>query len=321
MKSLASTILVSSLSFPLLAGAQRPSSVSICDFYAEKLFGNNTALTQRLVQTHILNTAIIGNYTSPNVGVSVTGIAPVSIFNGTEVNLLKYFDAALYSTNDGKTNAGVAKLFLDDGGPTPISMNMASNGNVNSAQYILLTHVWEYFGVLLNCSKQGTDASSPSYAGNPSMYEVHKYMNLDPYEQGWFVRQLALAAASIGFSSEDTSIWFNTMTGLFSSRCSPPTVVLPGEPELQAICIHDSCPLAANANCALYAKSFAPGVANTSLAGNYTKTNTSGIANATATGGYIAPSAAVPSVASVAWKLGVDVLAAVLVGGVGILTL
>lgn len=117
-----------------IAEAQRPINTPICDFYASQIFGNNTAISQRGVMTLILNTAIIGNYTSPNVGVPVTDIAPVSIYNGTSVNLLKYFDAALYSSNDGVHTYGIAKNFLDDGGPVPIAKSMASNGNVNSAQ-------------------------------------------------------------------------------------------------------------------------------------------------------------------------------------------
>jgi hypothetical protein len=157
---------------------------------------------------------------------------------------------------------------------------------------LLVTHVWQYFGVLLNCSKQGVDPDFPAYKGNPSMYEVHKfvltpllfvasltynrYMDLDPYEQGWFVNQLTLAAASIGFSAEDTTIWFNTMTGLFSSRCSPPTAVGNLPPVLNSICIHPSCPIAEGGDCELYnngKEAVAPGVANVTLAGNYTKTN------------------------------------------------
>ncbi|EHK96557.1 putative enoyl-CoA hydratase, mitochondrial [Glarea lozoyensis 74030] len=189
-------------------------------------------------------------------GIPVPGIAPETTFNGTNVNLLRYFDAAL----------------------------------------LLVTHVWQYFGVLLNCSKQGIDPDFPAYKGNPSMYEVHKYMDLDPYEQGWFVDQLTQAAASIGFSAEDTTIWFNTMTGLFSSRCSPPTVVGGLPPALNAICTHSSCPVAEGGDCALYnggKEAVAPGVANVTLAGNYTKMN--GTAVAGNSSGGVMPTTAVQS--------------------------
>jgi hypothetical protein len=117
-----------------LTAAQRPASTPICDYYANKLFGANNGTTQQLVQTLILNTAFIGNYTTPNVGITVPGIAPETVFNGTSVNLITYFDAALYSSNDRVHDFGVAKVFLDDGGPVPLSMNKASNGNVKSNQ-------------------------------------------------------------------------------------------------------------------------------------------------------------------------------------------
>ncbi|TAQ86268.1 hypothetical protein B7494_g5420 [Chlorociboria aeruginascens] len=253
-----------------LAIAQRPPNISICDWYAETLFGSSTATNQQLVMTHITNTAIIGNYAKPDVGINVTGIAPVSTFNGTSVNLLSYFDAALYSSNDGVTPHGVAKNFLDDGGAVPLSMSLPSNGNISSSQYKLLTHVYQYFGVLLGCSLQGSEGF-PAYEGRQSMYEVHKYMYIDPFEQGWFVNQLTLAAASIGFSSKDTTIWFNIMTGLFSSRCSPATAVGNEAPQLQSICVAPDCPLAQNPDCSAYDVLSPPLVANATLAGNYTK--------------------------------------------------
>ncbi|RFU26946.1 hypothetical protein B7463_g9387, partial [Scytalidium lignicola] len=256
--------------FSGLAASQRPSNISICDWYAEKLFGANSAANQQLVMTHITNTAIIGNYTTPNVGISVRGIAPITNYNGTDVNLLNYFDAALDSTNDGVTPHGVAKLFLDDGGATPLAMSLASIGNTSSAQFNLVTHVWQYFGVLLNCSLQGTDGF-PSYKGRQSMYEVHKFMDSTEFEQGWFVYELAQAAKSIGFSDEDTTIWYNTMTGLFSYRCAPPVAIGNQPPQLQSICVAPSCPLAENADCSLYGEAVPPTVANATLAGNYTK--------------------------------------------------
>ena len=38
----------------------------------------------------------------------------------------------------------------------------------------------------------------PPYQGDPSMYRVHKYMNLDPNEVGYFISQVGGAAASFG---------------------------------------------------------------------------------------------------------------------------
>ena len=38
-----------------------------------------------------------------------------------------------------------------------------------------MTHLYEFFGVLLGCSLQGTDEKAfPAYAGETSQYQVHK---------------------------------------------------------------------------------------------------------------------------------------------------
>lgn len=34
-----------------------------------------------------------------------------------------------------------------------------------------------------------------AYTGHASMYEVHKFMALDPYEVGYFITQVGLAAS------------------------------------------------------------------------------------------------------------------------------
>ena len=62
-----------------------------------------------------------------NVGVVVPGVLTPGMFNGTTVNLLPYFNGALASTNNGGMS-GVSVNFLDDGGATPLMMNMPANG-------------------------------------------------------------------------------------------------------------------------------------------------------------------------------------------------
>jgi hypothetical protein len=114
-----------------IATAQRPSSTSICDYYTTALLKENNATNQMTVLTLVVNTALIGNYTMPNVGVSVNGILNKGTYNGTEVNLLPYFDGTLKSTNRGSASA---VSFLDDGGAAPLMKNMPSNGNMTSNQ-------------------------------------------------------------------------------------------------------------------------------------------------------------------------------------------
>lgn len=93
----------------------------------------NNATNQKTLVTLVVNTAVIGNYTQPNVGIMVPGIlAANATYNGTAVNLLQYFDGMLYSTNAGGKK-GVSQNFLDGGGATPLMMDMPAN-NTSSAQ-------------------------------------------------------------------------------------------------------------------------------------------------------------------------------------------
>lgn len=114
------------------AVAQRPSNTSICDYYTTALLKENNATNQYTLLTLVVNTAVIGNYTKPNVGIKVPGILATGTFNGTTVNLLPYFNGGLASTNNGG-DAGVAVSFLDDGGAVPLMMNKPANGT-NSNQ-------------------------------------------------------------------------------------------------------------------------------------------------------------------------------------------
>ena len=61
------------LTLPFVHG-QRPTNISICDFYTKALLGNNSAENQLTVLTLVVNTVVIGNYTKPNVGIAVPGI-------------------------------------------------------------------------------------------------------------------------------------------------------------------------------------------------------------------------------------------------------
>lgn len=125
------TLTFLSLLIPSLA--LRPSNISICDFYIPSILGQNTAPNQLLLVTIWVNTFVLGNYTTPNVGIPVHGFAKPDVYNGTTIELLPYFTGAYNSTNLGG-NSGTTKLFLDDGGPVPVRKNMSSNGNITSVQ-------------------------------------------------------------------------------------------------------------------------------------------------------------------------------------------
>lgn len=44
-----------------IAGAQRPTNTSICDYYTTALLKNNTAENQYTLLTLVVNTVVIGN--------------------------------------------------------------------------------------------------------------------------------------------------------------------------------------------------------------------------------------------------------------------
>lgn len=277
--------------------AQRPAETSICDYYTGALLMNNTAANQMTLLTLLVNTAVIGNYTMPNVGVSVPGILnPNGTFNGTAVNLVPYFSGELASTNNGGA-AGESVNFLDGGGAAPLLLNMPAEDNT-SKQYALLTHLYQYFGVLLGCTMIG-QADFPSYGGDLSMYEVHKFMVLNSAEMGYFITQVALSAASFGVAEADIAAAGTALNGAFNNRCGAAIVVVPETAAaFQSVCTDESCPLAPNSTCdaqALIAAPVAAGAASTSAAGSGTASMTrsaTGSASMTrsATGTGAAPS-------------------------------
>ncbi|CZR69265.1 uncharacterized protein PAC_19165 [Phialocephala subalpina] len=264
--------------------AQRPTNTTICDYYSSSILGANTAANQKLLTTLLINTVVLGNYTTPNTGISVHGFATPAIYNGTEVALLPYFTPAPPSANKGG-DVGVGVAFLDDGGAVPLQHNMSSNGNTSSLQYNTVTHIYEYFGALLNCSLQGSP-DFPSYQGRTSMYEVHKFMDLSSFAMDFFIKQCIDSALSLGFSPSDANDFYLTLQQ-FNSRCSPPATVLnipsPGKEtkELQSVCLAPDCKQDPKAECGLYAVAFEPANATLLALGNGTNGTETGGGNGT----------------------------------------
>lgn len=118
----------------VVVNADRPGNVSICDYYTPLLLGvENSAASQLKLMATLTHTFILGNYTTPNVGIAVAGVAAPGNFEGHEVNMLNYFTGAYYSTN-GYNNAstGIAKNFLDDGGATALLADKPANTKTSS---------------------------------------------------------------------------------------------------------------------------------------------------------------------------------------------
>lgn len=103
--------------------AKKPAGPSLCDKYTTALLKKNTAANQQTVLTLVVNTAIIGNYTKPNVGIAVPGILAAGTGGFKGVNLAPYFTGEFKSTNRGG-KSGVSVNFLDGGGADPLKMNM-----------------------------------------------------------------------------------------------------------------------------------------------------------------------------------------------------
>jgi hypothetical protein len=102
--------------------AQRPSSVSICDYYTTALLKKDTPANQYTLLTLLVNTVVIGNYTQPNVGVALPGILAPATYNGEAVNLLPYFNGCPKSTNTNNRPSYVN--FLDGGGGAALMQNL-----------------------------------------------------------------------------------------------------------------------------------------------------------------------------------------------------
>jgi len=231
--------------------AQRPSDESICDYYTTALLEENTAENQATLLTLVVNTVVIGNYTEPNVGIKVPGILAPGEVDGEDVKLLPYFNGELATTNRGG-NQGVKVNFLDGGAAEPLKKNMPADDD-ESNQYFLLTHLYQFFGSLLGCTMQGMSGFD-AYTADPSMFEVHKFMNLNLAENTYFIQQVGMAAASFGVAEEDVATVGEALNSLFNVRCAPPATAVEAQgPQLQSICIdEETCPLAEDADCALY---------------------------------------------------------------------
>jgi len=270
-----------------LASLAAAQNMSICDKYTTALLKTNNGANQYTLLTLVVNTALIGNYTQPNVGIAVTGILNPGMYNGTAVNLLPYFDGELLSTNRGGSG-GVAVNFLDDGGAAPLMKNMPSNGNQTSNQYKLITHLYGFFGALLGCSDLGQNGF-PAYAGSTAMGTVHKFMDLDAAEMGYFITQVGTAAASFGVTTDDVTAVGMALQTTFGMRCAPPASVPAAAPAaLQAICQASDCPESPNATCDAYGNVAEPMYTNgttfggAAATGSSTSTAAAGSASASA---------------------------------------
>ena len=98
--------------------AQRPSNASICDYYAETLYGTNSSATQFQLIQSIVALAFSGGSNLTNVSSDITGILNPGTFQGLGVDLQPWFNGAIDSTNLNNQPVGID--WLDDGGLNPL---------------------------------------------------------------------------------------------------------------------------------------------------------------------------------------------------------
>jgi hypothetical protein len=201
-------------------------------------------------------------------------------------------------------------------------------------------HLYQYFGTLLGCTMQGMDAF-PAYAGAKSLGSVHRYvsrppnlhhskpaniprfMDLDPYQLGYFITQVGLSAASFGVAAADVTAVGMELEKVFGYKCSPPATVIKAQgPELQSICQDSTCPMDMGSNkttCDNYMSGGKPFVANVTLAmgegQNASSTSSasgSGTSGAPATGSSTAAASSKAAAGHITGQIGSVLGAAVL---------
>jgi hypothetical protein len=104
------------------------SGESMCDMYTTQILGSNEPTNQRLLMSLFVNTALVGNYTTPNIGVAVNGIMWPGEWKGKPVDLMPWFNGELASSNPCPDDCGQGESvnWLDGGGPAALRQNLTS---------------------------------------------------------------------------------------------------------------------------------------------------------------------------------------------------
>jgi hypothetical protein len=198
---------------------------TICVKYTKAVFGEDNAENELSLITAVVNLAVLGNVT-----LGVDGIL------SDEGGLAPFFTGAGNTTNRGDT--AVSINFLDGAADLP-------NPSTSSYTYILLSHLYQFFGGLLGCNAE----EFPVYQGDPDMYRVHKFMDLDEDQMDFFITQVALAGTALGVTEDDIAVIGSVLDGLFNMRCTPTLTADDGVPSFlvgtnPSMCQALSCPVA-----------------------------------------------------------------------------
>ncbi|KAL9004643.1 MAG: hypothetical protein Q9188_002534 [Gyalolechia gomerana] len=240
------------------------STLTICERYTP---ANST---QYAWISKLINLAFTGDYTplpdvwpaNPNGTYQASGLLdPNAVYRDPcgevmGINLVPYFNGTWKSNNRG--GKPVAINFLDGGGVTALKSGVPA-WDVNSSQHRLLTHFYQYFGLILGC----TSPSFPRYTGPASQFQIHRYMDLSAPEMHYFIHNIYDAALTLGIAGPDLVTHVGDaisigvgLDNVFNKKCAPPVRVAGyQESALQGICGDErTCAKWAfpNATCALY---------------------------------------------------------------------
>lgn len=159
--------------YSLVPHSLNKTNLTICEKYTP------TNSTQYAWITNLINTAFTGDFTplpnlwpaNPNGTYQSTGILdPNAVyrdpcFEVTKVNLVPWFNGTFKSTYRG--GKAVAKNFLDGGSVLALSEGVPA-WDEDSNQYKMMTHFYQYFGIILGCSSP----EFPKYEGGASQAQV-----------------------------------------------------------------------------------------------------------------------------------------------------
>lgn len=106
-----------------LSLAQRPSNVSICDYYALNKYGTNSSDSQLQLIQSIVALAFGGAFNLSNY--TVTGILNKGTFQTTTVELRQFFNGSIQSSNLNNQPVGID--WLDGGALEPLYSYLAGD--------------------------------------------------------------------------------------------------------------------------------------------------------------------------------------------------
>lgn len=229
----------------LIPNTLTPTNTTLCDRYAP---ANSTQLA---FITKLVNLAFTGGFTplpnpwpaNPNGTYQSTGILdPAGVyrdpcFTVTKINLVPWFNGTYASTN--RNGKAVARNFLDGGSTVALRENVPA-WDTTSNQYKMMTHFYQYFGVILGCSS----SDFPKYTGDPSQAQVHRFMDLPGPAMHYFIHNVYDAALTLGVAGPDLVTHVGdaisigiALDNLFLKKCSPAQKIAPYQSsELQSMC-------------------------------------------------------------------------------------